>query len=1748
MQELSSDQLRARRGKVKASLTRMATFAGATTPTDSNFLDIKVRFEKIDECWSEFDTIQMMLRSKDPGEEQNAEYDDADTDFEDKFFHTKAKLFQLMEQAASLSTAASSSSPLTQPGTSSDLMSSAFEKLVSQQTKFLEKFVLPPPPSADIKLPRLNIPKFSGDYQEWFAFFDLFNSTVHHNKSLSKSQKLQYLKSLLEGEAAVLLNHLAITDQNYDEAYEKLSSRYNKKKHIMSSFIKSFLDIVAVPKSNLRKITNCADEVIRGMNSLGAEAQARDPWLIYIILNKLDQDTKRLWSQETTKKDFPSLKEFFEFLETRCDALETSPDANKQQSTKPPGIRNLHVVSEKKCPVCKGDHAIFGCRDFQKYDITSKRLQVKNLGLCYNCLQSGHMESQCSSQKTCQICHRRHHTWLHVATQPKYSPQSKSSNLSFQSKSQTESSSSSPKQPLEEPLSALMAGDLQESALLPTALVHVKNSADELVTCRVILDSASQTSFITESCVQKLGLSRNHSTRSVRGLASSNAGVTKGYVPELELYSRFKPFDSIKINARILPKITVPLPSSRFEVSNWKYIEGIQLADSSFNVPGNIDVLIGIQQFMRILRPGQIVDTEDKPVAQNTLFGWVMGGDLAVNRDDELLAHTSILCLNSNVDVDASLRKFWEVEDIFAPELFTEEEKLCEEHYYKTTTRDNTGRYIVSLPFKEKSNELGNSRKAAEARLKSNERRFLVHPDIKEQYVDFIDEYEELGHMEPISNNSVVESKCFYLPHHAVMKDSTTTKLRVVFDASCKTSSGVSLNEKLMVGPKTQPNLICTLFRFRTHKIAMASDIAKMYRQIRIADEDSNYQRILWRVHPEDEIKEYRLMTVTYGTSSAPYLATKTLQKIAEDYQDQYPDACKVIKSDFYVDDLLSGANDVQGALKLQRELRCILKAGGFTLRKWTSNCQELLDEIPENQKEMGNVEISDTSFKTLGLHWTPSDDTLSYKVNLPLETVLSKRRLLSDASMIFDPLGLLQPSIIEVKMMFQKLWILNLTWDETLPDEIAQSWLTLRNNLKILENIRVSRWIPNFNGTLQLHGFCDASESAYAAAIYGRAIDENGKIDSNLITAKAKVSPIKCLSIPRLELCGALLLTKLMKELETSLNHLKIEKFAWTDSTIVLSWLSAPPKQWKTFVANRTSKILDYLPINHWNHVRSKFNPADCASRGISPNELLTHPIWWNGPHWLSEEQDKWPFEELNKGTSHEQKSTVQVLLETPKDESEFLTKYSSLPHLLRIAAYCKRFGDNCRLKREQRRIGFISSAELNEVTKVFIKMSQEAEFAEEIVACKNDVQLMTRSKLKSLHPFLDSDGILRVGGRLEHSNLSFSAKHPIILSKCNIFCKLLISHFHLRYLHAGFTLLTSSLLQKYWIIGCRKIVKQTIHNCMTCFRLKCEISKQLMGQLPLARVTGCRAFTQTGVDYAGPILVKMNKGRGCTCSKGYIGVFVCMSTKAIHLELISDLTTDAFLAALKRFISRRGICSDLYSDNGTNFVGAHRKLSELQMFLKSKQHNDIVSHYVTDFNIKWHFNPPASPHMGGIWEAGVKSIKFHLKRICKDQKLTYEELCTTLAQIECCVNSRPLFALSTDPTSLEVLTPGHFLIGQALSTIPEDNASRQRISLLDKWQLCQQLYRSFWSRWYKEYIPTLQQRHKWTQQKENLNVGDLVLIAEDNLPPSHWSMGRVLVLHPGVDSIVRVVTLQCKGGVLKRPIHKLCVLPVSV
>ncbi|CAH2108864.1 unnamed protein product [Euphydryas editha] len=590
---------------------------------------------------------------------------------------------------------------------------------------------------------------------------------------------------------------------------------------------------------------------------------------------------------------------------------------------------------------------------------------------------------------------------------------------------------------------------------------------------------------------------------------------------------------------------------------------------------------------------------------------------------------------------------------------------------------------------------------------------------------------------------------------------------------------------------------------------------------------------------------------------------------------------------------------------------------------------------------------------KTLGLNWISDSDNLSFSINIELLEKITKRHILSVISQIFDPLGLVGPTIVEAKIIMQKLWKCKLDWDTEVPDDIKIPWISFSSKLQYLNNIRIPRWVLQDNYRhVELHIFTDASEKAYGACIYARSIGTDDAVHVQLIASKNKIAPIKPTTMPRLELCGALLGARLCNKVTQSL-RLKVTCKFWCDSTIVLGWLQMPVHRLKPFVRNRVNEINEITAGYDWSYVASLDNPADLVSRGVKADLISACGLWWSGPNYLQNPPSTWPSK------PNERRDLPEVVVHLTQDThnsfssdsiSAVIHKHSNLTRLIHTFAYINRFIHNCKNK-HNKISGSLSLDEIQNSLVKIIRHCQAEMFESEYKTLISGKPLPNKNRLLSLSPFMDTNNIIRVGGRLNNSPYSYEQKHPTLLCSKHHITKLIFRTEHIKLLHAGPLCLLANIRQTYWPLGGRNLARYIVNKCVTCFRQRAKNVQPIMGQLPAQRTSLEYPFYNCYVDYAGPVQILDRKGRGCRLIKAYLCIFICSAVKAVHLELVTELSKEAYLAALRRFIARRGKPHSITSDNGCNFVGAS---NELTSFLSSSNlHSELADEAVPSLQV---------------------------------------------------------------------------------------------------------------------------------------------------------------------------------------------------
>lgn len=1215
------EQLKAlvhQRGAVKGKLTRIKNALedsdGRPNPNLKNVHFLQLHMKTVEHCYTEYNEFQNAIYSLSLSDERRREQEQRYVDFEALYNDLSIQLSMLMDAARKKEFVPV---PVPQPGVPIQTVSNP----------------LPP-----LKAP---LPTFDGTYESWFSFKCMFQTIMARYERESPAIKLYHLRNSLVGKAAGIIDQDIINNNDYEAAWAILAERYEDKRLIEDKHIEALFALPKVVKENsseLRKLVDTCVKNVEALKNLDLPVRGLgERMVLNLLASKMDNATRKAWEAEQKSGTLLDYAATIEFLKKQCRILEKmEANSGSVDITKPvrPAVKSktLVMTNEQKCNLCNNKHELYKCEQFKKNSVNEKYNHLRKFGLCFNCLQKGHRTADCSSSNSCRKCSKRHHTLLHPEERKHEDSQVKPNTIEetprpideHRSRAEQFSSGSTETGRNEQSVALCTTAVLpKKQTLLSTAVVLVYGRSSVPFPCRTLIDSCSQNHFVTERLATLLAL-KKHPTDYI--VSSLNGGSTQiRHFLRTTIKSCASDY-SAELEFLIAPKITGDLPSKSFNISHWDLPGDIELADPNFNRKGRVDMLLGAEIFWDLLKDGQIKLPVNLPSLRATELGWVVGGVLS---DNEPVIARAFCNVVENEDLNDTLRRFWEIEgaDNVRSETTTDPDD-CIEHFLHTYQRDSEGRFVVRLPFNERKSDLGDSLEMATRRFLNLERRLDQHPDLKQQYSAFIEEYDLLGHMKEVEVDvNEAPGSTYYLPHHCVLRPgSTTTKLRVVFDGSAPTSSGVSINDALKVGPTVQNDLEAILLNFRSFRYVFTVDVPKMFRQILVGPEDAPYQRIVWRKERSLALRIYQLLTVTYGLASSPFLATMSLRQLAEEEQHRFPLAAAVIKRSCYIDDALSGAHTLEETLKLCDELEKLLNSGGFEAHKWCSNAKEILERFPQNLRE-ADFTVEDGRFpivvKTLGVAWNPKEDWFT----MPVSSVtndderLTRKKILSDIAKIFDPLGFVGPVVTSAKLIFREVGLLNLNWDEEVPEELAKRWRDFREELCALNNLQLPRWILCEDAVLvELHGFGDSSDEAYGACLYTRLVQSNGAVTMKLVCSKSRILPKKsgkkkAITTPRAELLAALLLSRTVNKAIAAIDFQFSSVTLWSDSTIVLSWIQKSPAVLQQFVSNRVTEIQQLTNQFTWRYIPTNDNPADLVSRGERPKNLINRNVWWNGP-----------------------------------------------------------------------------------------------------------------------------------------------------------------------------------------------------------------------------------------------------------------------------------------------------------------------------------------------------------------------------------------------------------------------------------------------------------------------------------------------------------------------------------------------------
>lgn len=1398
-------------------------------------------------------------------------------------------------------------------------------------------------------------------------------------------------------------------------------------------------------------------------------------------------------------------------------------------------------------------HGLIDCKKFARLPPNERIAFLKERKMCFRCL-GDHLKSDCTTCVKCDKCGRDHLTIFHF--EENSYPRSKLK--STQSASSLDVSRSS--------LCTKICKNkdhLKDCSKVLLVDLFLRGSDIKPLRCYAILDDQSTSSFVDPKVAEYFKVSSPASDYTLKTLAGSSTTVRGIILKDLSVRG-------VNENTKFkLPTVSTNpfIPDCKAEVATpglvrcHPSISHLSKHFCEFDDKADVLLLLGRDSgsclYTRIIN-------RSLPYVCKTALGWALLGNCCASQE----VGKTVCVLKSTKEHFSNSFSFRNEDKWLLPDKIFErhhdddrpglskEDRSFLHKLDSNVHQDNSGNIILPLPFRKTNPVLPDNRSEVFCRTKSTLSRLARDHEKANKCVTTMQKYIDSKHVEAVPK-SEEKPKCnnraWWIPVFPV-SHAKKNKIRIVFDSSAK-YQGTSLNDQLLPGPDLNNKLKSVLIGFRNGCIGVAADVECMFHNFILPADERDYLRFFWYKDNvfTNNIVQYRANVHVFGNTSSPSVATIGLRYAAK--SSSYSEVQNFVENQFYVDDGLIATDTVKDAVHILKMTIETLQLSNIRLHKICSSDNEVTEAFPPSELARNSfVELNEqNTTSTLGLRWMCSSDRLVIQSEVP-ERPFTRRGILATVNSVFDPLGISSPILLDGKHLQRKIIAsANTTdehfWDEELPDLFRASWLMWKKSLTQLSGLSIPRsYRPKDFGTVyscQLHGYCDASNDGTGYVIYLRSINEEGRVSISFVSASSKIVPKRVPTIPRLELCAALDLSSNIGDVSEKLDIPPESVFLHTDSTIVLGYLTNSTKRFSGYVTRRRDEILRNHDVSRWNYVETSGNPADIASRRQSFQTLSTS-CWLSGPDKLYTFVPKQlPNIPSDLPETDASESVFKTTLVTNPIIDSILSKCSSLTKALGVLVHVVNFGITLKNRvNSSKDTPMRSFINRDDALKYVIRSSQSCHFPQLLSDTRSQC-----GNLIQLSPFIDENGIIRVGGRLAESKLDYCNKYPILIPQKGYLTMLLISHFHHRVKHQGRCLTLNAIRQAgYFIHKCSTTIRKFINSCITCKKLRLNLSSQFMADLPGDRLECVPPFTNTGMDVFGPYEVTdgVSTRRSKTCKKCWAVVFTCLNSRAIHVEPLPFMDISSMKNAIRRFICIRGPVKLLRSDQGTNFTGTRNQDLKSALLSESQYHG-----------FQWILNPPKASHHGGVWERPIQSIKKILSNclhLLGSRLLSRDELYTYLQECVCILNNSPLWEHSSDPNDPRPLTPSMLLNLRGNDSLNDEFHSMDVLSYGSKrWRRVQYLSDQFWSRWKVDYLQTLQRRQKWTKPHRSFRTGDVVLLKDSQSKRYQWPIAKVSAVKCSADGLVRSVEVltACRGssGLRKlcRPINELSLLVPS-
>ena len=1624
----------------------------------------------------------------------------------------------------------------------------------------------------NLRLERMQMPKFDGKLRDYPRFKADFNRQVL--PEMRDAQAAAYvLKTCLTGPPAETVRNV---DDDIEEMWHRLDDRYGRPTKLADVIIFELKNTKPIYENDAKRLSELVDMVEAGYKDLKRihfEHEISNSAVISIIEGKLPQSLQIKWAERVNsrvsevdeKNKFPYLLEFL--LEQKRVAEYVSSDLRGSTGTRHAAA---HFVSEESPPIFNHEkrsevnrclihrsnsHKTEDCHEFRSMGDEQRVQLLSNSRACWSCLKPFHRSADCYNRTQCGIdgCKKYHHQSLHEADK---------AGIEFQG-------------------NRVMTARIREKeggSEIGGCLLQLMNIPSSEGSLNVLWDSGATVSLITYQKAAELKLEGKPLDMTVVKVGGKPETVhsCEFVVPLLNSEKQLVEIRAYAIDKISTPvkKLSIPAVTNLFSGVSYKEVE---------RPHGNIDLLIGMDYAG--FHPKPIQEAGHLILLKNQ-FGKCVSGSHPVVKDKTCsLIQTVTIHHVKRVEIE----DFYDTEALgtycqprcggcrcgkcsLGGKSCTIKEDL-EMKMIEDGLCHNGTQWVASYPWIKDPKDLPDNYCVALATLKSTEKRLKRNETLSVQYHHQIMDMVNRKVARRLSEEEIrrYDGPVHYISHHEVLKpESQSTPCRIVFNSSAK-YKGHILNDYWAKGADLINNLLGVLLRFREEEVPIVGDISKMYHAVGLSEQDQHTHRFLWREFDTSRAPDiYVMSAVSFGDKPAGNVATAALRKSAQLFSKKYPDAVEMIVRNSYVDDIIDSVKDEETAHKRIAECDEILSHGSFKVKEWI---------IPKRKESEGDQEILSDPFtrrenqKVLGTVWNPDGDQFGFKVclnfspkirkrrsgpdltadDLPsqIPAALTKREILSQVNGMFDPLGLATPITVKAKILMRKFnteeKLNQLGWDSEIDEDSRMQWVQLFS-----EFYKLQGWVfprcskpPGTKGDPVIIFFSDASERAYGACVYVRYELTDGGFEARLLISKSRLAPVKQLSIVRLELCGALLSSRLKDTIEKEMRICSSKYFFIVDSAVVHAMLKKDTYGYKTFVALRVGEIQSQTESDQWYWIDGKLNVADIITRGDANCDEDTLSQWKNGPSFLKSEENAWPIERnaLNSVQIPDLLTQVNLLsleLTIIGEGLIDIQRFSSYLKLLRVTARILNLKEH--RPASLSRIGMQPCSTGLEIAKKFwIKLAQ-----------KTILDQYEASKFERLGAH-KRDGVIYVGERIERNNLmSYDKAETVLLPHSHPFTKLYVEFVH-GLSHNGTSTTMAKVRLFAWVPNLRKLARSVVSKCIKCKRLRGIMAQQLMSSLPPQRLSISPAWHVTYLDFFGPMVIRghVNKrSRG----KVYGIIFTCASSRATHLDIAEDYSKEGFYMVLRRFMSLRGCPGKLVSDPGSQLKAASVDLTAASKMLKQED----MEIFSSSNGFEWEFTSADAPWQNGCAEALIKTAKRGIKAAIGEQALSFAELQTVHFEVAALMNERPIGIHPAHPDDEPYLCPNHLLLGRASARTPtgpfvESGSLRQRFSLV------QSIVDSFWKRWIREYFPSLIVRPKWHTSRRNVQVDDVVIIQDDNLARGKWRLGKVCDVYPGVDGRVRNVSVHYKNHgehesepvysgkdytVIKRPVQRLVVL----